>query len=435
MYREKIHQLIKWQHSNTRKPLVLLGARQVGKTHLLKSFGNANYKQIAYINFEHPNAPKDLFALDFNHERIITILNAYCNIKIEATNTLIILDEIQSTKKGVTSLKYFQENAPEYHIVAAGSLLGVNIHPEESFPVGKVDFMYLYPMSFNEFLLAIGEDALYELLINKDFQSISFFHEKLINYVRYYLFVGGMPEAVKEFANTQDWNATRKIQNQIIQSYRNDFSKYAPPTELPRINMVWDSLPSQLAKENKKFIYGIIRKGARAKDFEIAIQWLTDTGLLHKVYNTSKPSLPLKAYQELSNFKLFYNDVGLLGAASQLSAKTIVYGNGIFKEFKGAMTEQFVFQQLLETENVNIYYHTFDGSKYELDFLLQDSDDEIIPVEVKSGVNVKSTSLKHFCERNKPSKAIRFSTKEYRKEDWLTNYPLYSVGSVFNVIE
>ena len=289
MYRTKHNELIKWKISNPRKPLIFLGARQVGKTYLLKEFGRKEYKQVAYINFERPGAPKNLFEVDFDADRIFTVLNAYCNLKIDAENTLIIFDEIQEAPKGITSLKYLYEDAPQYHIIAAGSLLGVGIHPGESFPVGKVDFMKLYPMSFYEFILAMQETGIAELLEKKDLANLNFFNKKLINYLRYYLYIGGMPEVVQDFALNRDWQNVRKIQNQIITSYRNDFSKHAPNEILPRINMVWDSIPAQLSKENRKFIYGVIKEGARAKDFEMAIQWLTDAGLLHKVYRILKP--------------------------------------------------------------------------------------------------------------------------------------------------
>lgn len=430
MYRCKINNLKKWKLSKKRKPLIFLGARQVGKTFLLQEFGKTEYKQLAYINFEHPNAPKSLFEVDFDTNRIITVLNAYCNLKINTEDTLIVFDEIQAAPKGLTSLKYFYENAPAYHIIGAGSLLGVNIHPGESFPVGKVDFMKLSPMSFYEFLLAMDETGIAELLEKNDLENLSFFHQKLINYLRYYLFVGGMPEAVRDFAENRDWQSVRHIQNQIIASYRSDFSKHAPKEILPRINMVWDSITAQLSKENKKFIYGVIKEGARAKDFELTIQWLTDSGLLHKVYNTSKPALPLVAYQEFSAFKLFHNDVGLLGAMSKLNAKTIADKDAIFSEFKGALAEQYVFQQLAQNEALSIYYHTFDNSKYELDFLVQTESDEIIPIEVKSGENVKSNSFRLFCQKNNPKTAIRTSLMNYKKEAWMTNLPLYSINAI-----
>lgn len=430
MYRTKINELKTWKSSGKRKPLLFLGARQVGKTYLLQEFAKTEYRQMAYINFERPNAPKNLFEIDFDADRIVTVLNAYCNLKINAEDTLIIFDEIQAAPKGITALKYLYEDVPQYHIIAAGSLLGVGIHPDESFPVGKVDFMKLYPMSFQEFLLAMGETGIIELLEKRDLENLNFFNHKLINYLRYYLYVGGMPEAVKDFVENRDWQKVRSIQNQIILSYRNDFSKHAPQEILPRINMVWDSIPAQLSKENKKFIYGVIKEGARAKDFELAIQWLTDAGLLHKVYNTSKPALPLVAYQELSAFKLFHNDVGLLSAMSKLNAKTIAEGDAIFTEYKGALTEQYVFQQLTWNETLSIYYHTFDNSKYELDFLIQTANDEIIPIEVKAGENLKANSFKLFCQKNRPQKAIRTSLADYHVESWMTNIPLYALNSI-----
>jgi len=427
MYRTKINELSIWRLNKKRKPLLFLGARQVGKTYLLQEFGKTQYKQMAYINFERPNAPKNLFDIDFDADRIITVLNAYCNLKIDANNTLIVFDEIQAAPKGISALKYFYEDAPQYHIIAAGSLLGVGIHPNESFPVGKVDFMKLYPMSFYEFLLALGENGIAELFEKRDFVSLNFFNNKLINYLRYYLYVGGMPEVVGDFIENKDWQNVRRLQKQIIASYRSDFSKYAPKEVLPRINMVWDSIPAQLSKENKKFIYGVIREGSRAKDFELAIQWLTDAGLLHKVYNTSKAALPLVAYQELSAFKLFHNDVGLLGAMSNLNAKTIAEGDSIFSEYKGALAEQYVFQQLIRNETLSVYYHTFENSKYELDFLVQTQNDEIIPVEVKAGENLKSVSFKLFCQKYNPKKAIRTSLAEYKEESWMTNVPLWAL--------
>lgn len=428
MYRIKINELKKWKLAKKRKPLVFLGARQVGKTWLIQEFGKTEYKQTAYVNFERPNAPKNLFEIDFDADRIITVLNAFCKMKITPEDTLIIFDEIQAAPKGITALKYLFEDAPEYHIIAAGSLLGVNIHPGESFPVGKVDFMKLYPMSFYEFLLAMGETGIAELLEKYDLENLNFFNNKLINLLRYYLYVGGMPEAISEFVENRDWQQVRYIQNQILTSYRNDFSKHAPKEILPRINMVWKNIPAQLGKENKKFIYGLLREGARAKDFEMAIQWLTDAGLLHKVCNISKAALPLVAYQELSNFKLFHNDVGLLGAMSQLSSATIVNGNAIFEEFKGALTEQYVFQQLTQNENSSVFYHTFDNSKYELDFIIQNESNELIPIEVKAGVNLKSTSFRLFCEKNKPTKAIRTSLADYKQEEWMMNLPLYAIN-------
>ncbi|MGD9491848.1 MAG: ATP-binding protein [Bacteroidales bacterium] len=430
MYRNSVIKLKLWKLSNDRKPLIVLGARQVGKTYLLLEFGKSEYKQIAYVNFERPDAPKSLFEIDFDADRIMTVLNAYCKLKINAENTLIIFDEIQAAPGGITALKYLYEDAPQYHIIAAGSLLGVSNHPKESFPVGKVDFLQLFPMTFYEFLLAMNETGLAELMEKRDLENLGFFHEKLVNYLRYYLFTGGMPEVVADFAENRDWQRVRKIQNQIILSYRNDFSKHAPKEILPRITMVWDSIPAQLSKENKKFIYGIIKEGARAKDFEMAIQWLTDAGLMYKVYNTTKPAVPLIAYQELSAFKLFLNDVGLLGAMSKLNSKTIADGNAIFAEFKGSLAEQFAFQQLIQNENLSVFYHTFGNSKYELDFLIQTENDEIIPLEIKAGENLRSNSFKLFCQKHKPQKAIRASMAPYKAEAWMINLPLYAIETI-----
>ena len=432
MYRAAIKALMEWKLSAIRKPLIFLGARQVGKTWLLKEFGRTEFRQILYINFEEKDAPREIFQENFNIDRIITLLNAYGGFKITPEDTLIVFDEIQTAPQGITALKYFYENAPQYRIIAAGSLLGVNLHPKESFPVGKVNFLTLHPLSFTEFLLAMGETALVELIEKRDFELINPFSSKLINYLRYYLFVGGMPEAVLSFSQNRDWNEVRKIQKSILKSYEGDFSKHAPKEILPRINMVWKSIPTQLAKENKKFIYGIIKEGARAKDFEMAIQWLTDAGLLHKIYNVSKPALPLAAYSELSAFKLFHNDVGLLGAMTNISAKTIVEGDAVFTEFKGALTEQFVFQQLVPNEELSIHYFSFDNSKYEIDFIVQGENDEIIPIEAKSGENLRARSFRLFCEKFQPQTAVRTSLSNYRKEEWMTNVPLYVIGNFFN---
>lgn len=427
MYRSKAKKLIKWKLSLKRKPLVVLGARQIGKTWLLQEFGEKEYKQVVYINFERATALKDVFLPDLDVRRLITAFELYSNRKISADDTLIILDEIQTAPKGITSLKYFYEDAPEYHIVAAGSLLGLNLHPNESFPVGKVSFLELQPMSFYEFLMAVGENGLARILDKKMWDMLPAFSEKFKEYLRYYFFVGGMPEVVLHFSQHRDWKKVRELQNDILKSYQNDFSKHAPKEIIPRINLVWESIPTQLAKENKKFIYGVIREGARAKDFELAIQWLTDTGLLHKVYAVSKPALPLTAYQELSAFKLYHNDIGLLGATAKLAAKTIIEGDAIFTEFKGALTEQYVFQQLKLYANVSIYYYLSKDSKNEVDFVVQTENDDIIPIEVKAGENLRAKSFKFFCEKYQPKTAIRTSLSDYREESWMTNVPLYLI--------
>lgn len=434
MFRERIKDLIDWKLNKNRKPLIFLGARQVGKTWLIHEFGKTEYKQMVYVNFEDEDAPRDIFQSDFNIDRIITLLNAYAGFKITAEDTLLVFDEIQTAPRGITALKYFFEKAPQYQLIAAGSLLGIKLHPEDSFPVGKVDFLTLHPLSFTEFLLAMEESALVELIEKREWELVNTFNFKLINYLRYYFFVGGMPEAVLRFSQNRDWNEVRKIQQNILKSYENDFSKHAPKEILPRIKMVWESIPAQLAKENKKFIYGVIKEGARAKDFELAIQWLVDSGLLHKVFSVSKTALPLAAYKEFSAFKLYHNDTGLLCAMTKISAKTILNSDAVFIEFKGALTEQFVFQQLIQNEDLAIHYFTFSNSKYEIDFIIQNENDEIIPLEVKSGTNLKAHSFKLFCEKFQPEIAIRTSLSNYKKENWLINIPLYILKEYFKKV-
>ncbi|GHT17626.1 ATPase [Bacteroidia bacterium] len=428
MYRNNIKNLIKWKLDNHKKPLVFLGARQVGKTWLIQEFGKTEYRQMAYINFERAAALREMFLPDLDVKRLITNFELYSNLKITPEDTLIVLDEIQAAPHGITSLKYFCEDAPEYQIIAAGSLLGISLHENESFPVGKVDFLELRPMSFYEFLLAMNENGLARILDEKLWTALPSFTEKFKEFLRYYFYVGGMPEVVAHFAEHRDWKMARQLQNKILKTYRSDFSKHAPKEIVPRINLVWDSIPAQLAKENKKFIYGVIKEGARAKDFELAIQWLVDSGLLHKIYSVSKPALPLVAYQELSAFKLYHNDMGLLGAMSRLNAKTLINGNDVFTEFKGALTEQFVFQQLRLDENLSVYYFPFDKSKYEIDFVIQNENDDIIPIEVKAGENLQAKSFKLFCEKYKPNTAIRTSLSDFRQESWMTNVPLYIIG-------
>ena len=431
MYRDSIKKLIEWKLDKSRKPLVFFGARQVGKTYLIQEFGKTAYKQMVYINFERADEMQGIFQHDLNPRRLITAFEFYSGLKITPEDTLIVLDEIQAAARGITSLKYFYEEAREYQIIAAGSLLGMNIHPKESFPVGKVDMLTLYPMSFYEFLLAMGEEGgLARILREKHVDIMPVFAEKFKEFLKYYFYVGGMPEAVAAFADHRDWKKARQIQNKILKTYRSDFSKHAPKEILPRINMVWDSVPAQLAKENKKFIYGTLKEGARAKDFELAIQWLTDAGLLHKVYAVTKPALPLIAYQDFSSFKLYHNDLGLLGAMSKLNAKTLVNGNEVFAEFKGAFAEQYVFQQLMLNEELSINYYPFDNGRYELDFIVQNENDELVPIEVKAGGNLRAKSFKHFCEKYKHANAIRTSLTDYKEEAWMTNVPLYAITTI-----
>ena len=403
------------------------GARQTGKTWLLKEFGRSAFRNLVYVNFEETPNLQSLFKNDFDIPRIITALQIYSQTLITPADTLIIFDEIQSAEKGITSLKYFYENAPQYFIVAAGSLLGMGLHSNASFPVGKVDFLYLRPMSFSEFLSALNEDGLAEIIKKKEWEVISVFHNKLNEYLRYYFYVGGMPEVVSRFAETRNWELVRQTQYQILHSYEGDFSKHAPTEIVPRIRMVWQSIPAQLAKENKKFIFGVLREGARAKDFELAIQWLVDCGLLLKSHRVSKPHLPLIAYQDLSVFKLFLNDVGLLGAMADLNVRTLIEDDAIFTEFKGALAEQYVMQQLRTGNDRYIGYWTNERSTSEVDFVIQDKG-EVIPIEVKSGENLRSKSFRLFCEKFKSERAIRTSLTPYKKEEWMINVPLYGMS-------
>ena len=427
MYREKINDFLKWKNSEYRKPLIVLGARQVGKTWIIQEFGKLEYKQTIYINFEENKILRNLFVEDYDTNRILTALTVFAHKEIQPNDTLIVFDEIQEVQGGLTALKYFCEDAPQYHIIAAGSLLGISFHQQTSFPVGKVDFLYLNPMSFPEFLMALNEEQIVHLLKNKEWKMISLFKEKLLTLLRYYIFIGGMPEVVLHFVEKKDFRIVRNTQNRILTAYQNDFSKHAPKEIVPRINMVWKSIPSQLAKENKKFIYGIIKEGGRAKDFELAIQWLVNCGLVHQCFRVSKPAISLSAYQDLSAFKLYHNDVGLLTAMAKLPLQTILDNHAIFEEFKGSLTENFVFQQLLIQEDTDIYYWTNENSTAEVDFIIQ-NDNEIVPIEVKSGLNLKSKSFKFFCSKYSPQKAIRTSLSDYKEEEWMTNIPLYAIN-------
>ena len=430
MKRNAISELYKWKDSRDRKPLIMLGARQVGKTWLMREFAREAYKNSVYVNFEDNEILKELFVNDFDIQRIVGAIQWSTGVTVDE-NTLIILDEIQEAPRGITALKYFAENAPQYHIIAAGSLLGIAMHHNDSFPVGKVDFMHLYPLSFFEFLDAVGESRMVDLLRAKDWELITAFRTKFEERLRQYYFVGGMPAVVSTFVGDRNPEKVRTIQKNIIEAYERDFSKHAPAIEVPRIRMVWNSIPSQLAKENKKFIYGTVKEGARAKDFELAIEWLKDAGLVHKVNRCKKAQLPLKAYEDFSAFKMFLSDIGLMGAMSNVPAQSIMDGNALFSDFKGALTEQYVLQQLITDSSLSIYYWSADNSRGEIDFLLQDKE-KIIPVEVKAEENLQAKSLKAFVERNPGLKGVRLSMSPYRKQDWLTNYPLYSVEAVLN---
>lgn len=433
MKRNAIKELYEWKENNGRKPLVILGARQVGKTWLMKEFGKEAYKKCAYVNFEDNDDLRGLFEHDFDIQRIIANLQWATGVTIDE-NTLIILDEIQEAPRGITALKYFQEKAPQYHVIAAGSLLGIAMHKNDSFPVGKVDFMHLYPLSFYEFLNAIGEKKMVDLLQAKDWTMLTMVRAKFEERLRQYYFVGGMPAAVLAFVNDGDLNKVRTIQKSIIEAYERDFSKHAPAIEVPRIRMVWHSIPSQLSKENRKFIYGMIKEGARAKDFELAIEWLKDAGLIYKVNRCKKAQLPLAAYEDFSAFKMFLSDIGLMGAMSNIPVQSLLNGNMLFSDFKGALTEQFVLQQMKTNQSLSIYYWSADNSRGEIDFLVQ-QEEKVIPIEVKAEENLQAKSLRMFVERNPGLKGCRFSMSPYREQDWLVNYPLYSVLTILGQTE
>ena len=427
MKRFAISQLTAWKNSANRKPLVIRGARQVGKTWLMKEFGKTEFKNFVYINFDSNPDMANLFEGSLQISRLIAGLQIYSGQKI-TTDTLLIFDEIQEVPRALSSLKYFCEEAPEYAVISAGSLLGVAMHKGTSFPVGKVDFMDLYPLSFTEFLNATGNENLVDLLKSGDWQLITSFKNKYIELLRYYYFIGGMPEAVQTFIDENDFNAVRKVQQNILTAYEQDFSKHVPHETVPRIRMVWQSIPSQLAKENRRFVYGALRKGARAKDFELAIQWLKDCGLISQVIRLSKPSLPLPAYAD-EGFKMFLSDVGLLGAMSGLDAGTLLHGNAFFNEFKGALTEQYVAQELRCSLGLTPCYWSAEHATAEVDFVFQYKSC-IYPVEVKAEENLKAKSLKVYSDKYTPAISIRTSMSDYRNEDWLLNLPLYGISQI-----
>ena len=433
MKRQEMEYLKRWKKSVNRKPLIIRGARQVGKTWLMKEFGRQEYKEYAYVNFESNAVLKTLFADNFDIKRILTAIGIETGVTAEPENTLIILDEIQEAAGALTALKYFQENTPEYHVISAGSLLGVALHHQTSFPVGKVDFLDMYPFSFTEFLEALNEKPLADLLKSQDWTLIKSFKSRYTELLKQYYYIGGMPEAILSFSQNTDFSEVRAIQKRILIAYEQDFSKHAPHDIVPRIRLLWNSIPAQLAKENRKFIYGIIRQGARAKDYELAMAWLIDCGLVHKVNNVTKPAIPLKAYEDFGAFKLFLVDVGLLAAMTDLDVKTLLEGNIIFEEFKGALTEQYVLQQLIAQKEAPIYYWSLQNARSEVDFLIQVSG-QIIPIEVKAEENLQSKSLRVYCQKYNPKLAIRTSMSDFREEDWMTNLPLYAIQELFQLL-
>jgi len=429
MYRIAMERLYKWKEKKHRKPLIIEGARQVGKTWLMKEFGKMAYGDTVYINFDSNSAMAELFSADLDVSRILMGLELYAGRKINPDRTLLIFDEVQEVPCALSSLKYFYEDAPQYHIICAGSLLGIALHEGTSFPVGKVDFLKLYPLSFHEFLMATGKERFSELLDRQDYAMITSFKQTYIDALKYYYFVGGMPEAVQSFAEEQDFNEVRNIQKRILSAYEQDFSKHAPNEIVPKIRMVWNSIPSQLAKENKKFVYGLVREGGRAKDYETAIMWLCDCGLVHKVSRVNTAGIPLKAYEDLKAFKLFLVDVGLLGCMTGLRQRVLLDGNGLFTEFKGALTEQYVCQQLKSIQDLGVYYYTNDRGSCEIDFIIDDGE-QVVPVEVKAEVNLKAKSLKTYRDKFRPEISVRTSMADYKCEDWLINLPLYAVEEI-----
>lgn len=431
MKRFALDNLEKWKADPNKKPLIIRGARQVGKTWLMHEFGELCYEKTIYINFDDNSVMAELFSRDLDVERIVKGIELAFNTKITPEDTLLIFDEVQEVPRALSSLKYFNENAPQYQIVCAGSLLGVALHQGTSFPVGKVDFLDLYPLSFTEFLCALGKENLKELLDSKDFTLANVFKADFIDRLKEYYFVGGMPEAVANFAENTDYAQVREIQKKIMSAYELDFSKHAPPNEVPRIRMLWNSVPSQLAKENKKFIYGQMREGARAKDYELALLWLSDCGLIHKISRVNKPHIPLKAYEDMKAFKIYMLDVGLLACAAELDATTLLKGNSIFTEFKGALTEQYVCQQLMALKDIPVYYWTNDKGTAEIDFVVQ-LEGEVVPIEVKAETNLQAKSLKVYKEKYGPQMAIRTSMADYRVDNWLVNLPLWAVEAVEN---
>ncbi len=429
MERKALADLQSWQKKPNRKPLIVHGARQVGKTWLLKEFGEKSYQNVAYINFEANERMAALFSSSLDAERLLTGLRIESGCPIEPEKTLIIFDEVQENPKALTSLKYFAENAPAYHVAAAGSLLGIAMHAGTSFPVGKVDFLNLYPLAFEEFLWAMSEPDLAALIRSGDWQMLESFRDKLIEYLKYYYCVGGMPECVSVFLAGKDLNRVREFQGRLLAAYEQDFSKYAEPAIVPRIRAVWNSIPAQLAREQKKFMYGLVREGARAREYETAIEWLCDAGLLYKVYRSAKPGLPLKAYQETNVFKLFMLDTGLLAAHSGLPVQALLKGNALFEEFKGALTEQYVAQELRLRDDFGVFYWSSEKSQAEVDFIIQ-AGESVYPLEVKAAENLQAKSLRVYHEKFSPPRSFRTSLSPYRVESWLTNIPLYALSGL-----
>jgi uncharacterized protein len=430
MKRDVFDKLAQWKSSSRRKPLIINGARQVGKTYSLKLFGETHYEKVVYLNFEKNEKLCSYFDNTLDPKQLLKVLSIHSNVQITPANTLLIFDEIQECPKALNSLKYFCEEANEYHIACAGSLLGVKVSQEKGFPVGKVNFLNLFPMTFYEFLSGIGETQLCSFV--QDYDSCDPLpiplHEKLLHYLRFYFFIGGMPEVVADYIKNENLQIVREIQQEILFSYERDFAKHAPPHEVMNITTVWQTIHQQLAKENKKFIFSAIKKSARGRDYEAAIQWLLDAGLIYKCYQLSSPKFPLSAYAKSNIFKIYLIDIGLLGAHSNLSSKTIISGNTLFTEFKGSLTENFITQELLASLGHQPYYWASEGSA-EVDFLIE-LEQEIYPLEVKAGNNSKKKSLLVYQNKYHPSKLFRATTMNLKEDNKLVNLPLYMIANL-----
>lgn len=435
MDRKVFKELKSWKERSGRKPLLIQGARQVGKTWLMREFGRREYANTAYLSFADQPEAAAIFEAGYTVQGIAQGISLLTGQPVEAGRTLIILDEVQECERALNSLKFMRENAPEYHIMAAGSLLGVAVRARKmSFPVGQVDMLTLRPLGFEEFLMALGDGALAQVISSMNVGLMRALHEKLVRRLKEYLYVGGMPEAVAAYAESHDFSEVRRIQKQIIQGYERDFSKYTAVKDVPRIHAVWNAIPQQLAKDNRKFVYKYLGEGARAREYEMAVEWLIICGLLHRVRRVSKPGIPLAGYESQSAFKLYSLDCGLLGAMSRLDARSLVEGNDVFEEFKGALTEQYVLQELLCMQDIPVAYWEADGGTAEVDFVAQ-LGSLVVPIEVKAGVNLRARSLASYKQRYAPECGIRTSLAPWERQDWLYNMPLYAIGSAETLVE
>lgn len=432
MKRLIFEQLVTWKDTpvSRRKPLILEGARQTGKTWLARELGKSQFESFVEVNFEKLQETRSLFETNFDLNRILLAIQAVTGKKVIPGKTLLFFDEIQFARRGLLSLKYFHDEMPELHIIAAGSLLGVIDHQDDSFPVGKVSFLHVYPLCFTEFLCAIGRDGLVDLLLSKDYTAIDTFSSTYVDLLRQYYYVGGMPEAVKIYAEEQDYKAVRRVQNEILESYKNDFSNHPPKEIVKRMVLLWNSIPAQLAKENKKFIYTAVKSGARARDFETAIQWLCDAGVVYKVTRVRSGEIPLRGFEDMDAFKLYTLDIGLHGAMAGLDAKTLVEGNELFLQYKGALTEQYVLQEMRCLDDMEIHYWTPEESRAEMDFVIQHAG-TVIPVEVKAEQQLRAKSIAVYIQQNHPKQIIRTSLAPYNQGEVVIDIPLYAFRQLF----